>query len=144
MSMEAYQKAVETHQKNLQQVVNQLRGEWGDTYESNVELGQMVINKFSGDKETEDFITSVLTKDPRGVKFLAKVGNQFAENKVGEFSYKRFSLTAEQAQAEIDKIMADPNHPYKNEKASEAEHLRAIDYVNSLYAVITKAKQGQA
>jgi hypothetical protein len=140
MSMEAYNKYAQQHQQNLQTVVNQLRSEWGDAYESNVDLGQTVISKFAGDKESEDYLTSVLTKDPRAIKFLARIGNQFAENKVGEFSYKRFSLTPEQSQAEIDSIINDPKHPYNNEKSSKAERNRAIDYVNGLYTSINKAK----
>jgi hypothetical protein len=141
-SMEAYSKFLQEHEKNLQTTVTQLRSEWGDSYEANVDLGQTVINKFAGDKETEDYLTSIMTKDPRAIKFLAKIGNQFAENKVGEFQIKRFSLAPDEASAEIDKILADPNHPYKNEKASPAEHTAAVDYVNSLYQIINKAKQG--
>lgn len=143
MNKEAYSKFMETHKQQMTNVVNQLRSEWGDTYDANVEIGQTVINKFSGDKDTEDFITSVLAKDPRGVKFLAKIGNQFAENKIGEFSMKRFSLTPEQAEGEINAILNDPKHPYNNEKALEGERNSAIDYVNSLYSTIAKAK-GQA
>jgi hypothetical protein len=141
MAKTAYDKFAKEHQATLQQVVNKLRGEWGDTYDSNIQLGQMVINKFSADKETEDYLTATLTKDPRGVKFLAKIGNEFAENKIGSFSIQRFSLTAEQAQAEIDGILRDPKHPYNNDKATQAERNRAIDYVNGLYAVIAKAKE---
>ncbi len=141
-NVEAYSKYQATYQDNLNKVVNQLRSEWGDSYEGNVELGQLVISKFAGDKETEDYLTSTLTKDPRAVKFLAKIGNQFAENKVGEFNYKRFSLSPEQASMEIDKIVKDPNHPYSNPKSTDAEHNSAMDYVNSLYAIVNKAKQG--
>ena len=144
MAKETYGKHLETNVNNLKEAVNKLRGEWGDTYDANVELGQMVINKFSADKEQEDYLTTTLTKDPRGIKFLAKIGNQFSENKIGEFSYKRFSLTPEQAQTEIDAIIADPNHPYNDAKAPEDARNRAIDYVNGLYASIEKARQGQA
>jgi hypothetical protein len=140
MSMQAYSKVLEEHKQTMTNVVNQLRSEWGDTYETNVELGQTVINKFSADKDTEDWLTATLSKDPRGVRFLAKVGNQFAENKVGEFTMKRFSLTPEQADAEINNILKDPKHPYNDEKASEGERNSAIDYVNALYAMIAKAK----
>lgn len=140
MSVTAYTKALQEHQQNLQSVVNQLRSEWGDAYETNVDLGQTVINKFTPDKDTNDYLTSILSRDPRAIKFLAQIGNQFAENKVGEFSYKRFSLTPEQAQTEIDEILRDPTHPYTNPKATPAEHERAVMYVNSLYQAIAKAK----
>jgi hypothetical protein len=137
---EVYQKALQDHQKHMDTVVNQMRGEWGDAYDTNVELGQMVINKFATTKEEQDRVTSILASDPVGIKFLARIGNQFAENKTGEFGYKKFSLSPEQAQAEIDAILADEKHPYNNEKSSKGERDRAIDYVNGLYRQIVKAK----
>jgi len=140
-TMESYGKAIEEHKKNMVQVVNQLKGKWGDAYEANVDLGQTVINKFSGSPEAEEFLTATLVKDPRGIEFLARIGNQFAENKVGDFSYKRFSLSPDEAQNEIDTILRDPKHPYNNAEAPQAERQRAIDYVNSLYAV--KIKPGK-
>jgi non-homologous end joining protein Ku len=72
------------------------------------------------------------------------LGEQFAENKIGEFGYKNFSLTPDQAQQQIDEIVGDQKHPYNNDRANPAERERAIDLVNSLYASIAKAKQGQA
>jgi hypothetical protein len=134
-NIEAYGKAMEAHKTDMIKVVNQLKSEWGDAYDGNVELGQMVINKFSADKESADYITSVLTKDPKAIKFLAKIGEQFAENKIGDFGYKRFSLSPEQAREEIEKISKDPNHPYRSEKASNAEHNAALDYVNNLIKI---------
>lgn len=134
MAMESYNKLVQQREQEMTQVINQMRGEWGDAYETNVDLGQSVINKFAGDQETMDFLTATLVKDPRGIKFLAKIGNEFAENKIGEFSMKRFSLSPEEAQKEIDAIKQDPKHAYNNPQASEDEHRRAVDYVNSLIA----------
>lgn len=141
LSKEAYAKALESHQKNLESVVNQLRSKWGDTYDTNIELGQTVINKFAATKEENDYLTSIMTKDPRAIEFLARIGNQFAENKVGEFSHKRFSLAPEEAQKEINKILSDPNHPYLNDKSVPKERDAAIDYVNSLYRIINKGKE---
>ena len=140
MVKDTYAKAVKTHEDHMTQVVNQMKGEMGDAYDGNIELGQLVINKFSGDKDTEDFITSVLAKDPRGIKFLAKVGGQFAENKIGDFGRQRFSLSPEQAQGEIDTITKDKDHPYNSDKFTDEERDRAIDYVNSLISIVQKAK----
>jgi hypothetical protein len=140
MTKEVYGKALEDHQKNMTTVVNQMKSEWGDAYDTNVELGQMVINKFASDQDMQDFITANLAKDPRGIKFLSKIGSQFAENKVGDFSQKRFSLTPDQAQAEWDSIRRDGNHPYNNEKATQAERERAIAYVNSLISTVHRNK----
>lgn len=141
MTQDGYAKALKGHEDHIVQVTNQLRQEWGDAYKSKVELGQMVINKFSDNPETNDFITSVLSSDPRGIKFLAKLGDQFTENKIGDFKYQRHSLTPEEAQREIDAIKNDPNHPYSNPKASQDEHDRAVDFVNSLISA-SKSRKG--
>ena len=134
LSKQTYANALKNNQENLTQVINQMRSEWGDAFESKIELGQMVINKFSANQEESDFITAALSKDPRGQKFLAKVGDQFAENKIGDFKYTRHSLTPEEAQQEMSSIRMDPSHPYNNGKSSQKERDKAIDYFNSLIA----------
>ena len=144
MTKQAYADALKGQQDKLTEIVNGLRSEWGDAYQSKVELGQNVINKFSGDKEANDWITATLVNDPRGLKFLAAIGEQFAENKIGGFKSDRFSLTPDEAQGQLDAIRRDMNHPYNNDKLPQAERDRAINYVNSLIAIVSKAKQGQA
>jgi hypothetical protein len=141
----SYDTAMKAHQEQLVKTVNTLKGEWGDAYQTNVELGQMVINKFSNDQEQNDYITSVLSGDPKGIKFLAKIGEQFAENKVGEFQMKRFSLAPEEAMSEVEKIKNDMDGPYMNQsgKWSSREHQAAIDRVNSLIATARRGT-GQA
>ncbi len=144
LSMGTYNKYVTENNAQLAQLVNGLKQEWGDAYDTNVELGQMVINKFSDNEEAANYITASLLKDPRGIKFMAKIGSQFAENKIGDFKYHQgFSFTPEQAKQEIDKIMNDPNHPYLNPKATAEEHDRAVQYVNQLWEQVNKSKQQQ-
>jgi hypothetical protein len=142
VSVEQYNQALQAHEKNTQDMVSRLKGEWGDAFETNVELGQMVINKFSNDQDMNDYITAVLSQDPRGIKFLAKIGDQFAENKVGEFQMKRFSTSPEEAQNEIDKLVKDLDGPYMNQsgKFTDREHQAAIDRVNHLRASINRAR----
>lgn len=140
INADSYQKAMTEHQGKLVDTVNRLKGDWGDAYDTNVELGQTVINRFSDDQEMNDYLTATLTQDPRGVKFLAKIGDQFAENKVGEFSMKKFSLGPEQAIQEIQKITKDPKHPYNDRLANDSEHEAAVNYVNSLYSVVNRGK----
>ena len=130
-----YQKAVKGYSDQLDQNINALRREWGDAYAANIELGDMVINKFADDAKMADFLTASLSKDPAGMKFLAKIGQQFAENKVGDFQYKRFAMTPDEAKNEVLKIKNDPNHPYSNEKATEDDHNSAVDHVNRLIAI---------
>jgi hypothetical protein len=139
MTQQAYAKALETHKTKVTDGINALRQEWGDAYDGNVDLGQTVINKFAGDQEKADELTALLLGSPTGIKFLSKIGSQFAENKIGEFSMKRFAKSPDEAQSEIEAIRKDPNHPYMNEKASAKERDAAVNYVNNLYAIISKA-----
>ncbi len=142
MSLAAANKYITDNDAHLAELSNGLRKEYGDAYDAKVELGQLVINKFSADDEMNDFITATMLKDARGVKFLANIGGQFAENQIGEFKYQRgFSFTPETAQAELSKIRNDPNHPYLNPKATTEEHMAAVEYVNKLEAVVLKGKQ---
>ncbi len=142
VNAEAYQNTMQKVQERIDTTVNQLKSEWGDAYDSKVEVGQMVLNKFSDDQEMNDFLTQALTSDPRGVKFLAKVGDQFAENKIGDFQYQRFTLAPEQAQEEIDGLVKDSDGPYMNQsgKFTDREHAQAVDRVNHLRSIIAKAK----
>lgn len=142
INIDTYKKAQEAQHKQLGETVNRLKGDWGDSYQTNVELGQMVINKFSDDDAMNDYLTSTLSQDPMGIKFLAKIGGQFAENKIGEFQMKKFSLGPEEAQAEIDKMTRDLDGPYMNTKGkyTNAEHQAAIDRRNSLTQAIIRAR----
>lgn len=136
-----YHAQQQEQERALTETINRLRGEWGDAYDANVQLGQLLINKFSPDQAANDWLTVTLAAHPIGVKFLASIGKQFSENKIGEFKYQNFSMAPDDAQVEIDKIINDPNHPYNNEKSPVQERNRAIDYVNSLYGIIQKGKQ---
>ena len=140
MTKQAYPQATKDQQDKITGLINQMRGEWGDAYKSKVELGQMVVNKFSENQETNDFITSTLVSDPRGIKFLAKIGDQFAENKIGDFRYQRYSLTPEEAQAEWDAIKSDMKHPYNDERAPKTARDAAIARVNELIGIARRPK----
>lgn len=142
MQMASYNQHQEALQKNLDTMVTGLKIEWGPAYNTNVELGQSVISQFSGDKDTEAFLTAALSSDPRGVKFLKKLGDQFSENKVGDFNVKRFAVSPEEAQAEVDKMTKDLTGPYMDTKGkfTPQERQAAIDRVNTLRGIINRSK----
>jgi hypothetical protein len=143
VNIDAYQKAITAHQEMLVKNVNNLKSEWGDAYQTNVELGQMVINKFSSNQEENDLLTSVVSSDARLIKIFAKIGDQFAENKIGEFQMKRFTLTPEEAMNEVEKMKMDLDGPYMNQKGkyTNTEHEAAVARVNGLLSSAIKARQ---
>lgn len=142
MTQGIYSKAVKEQQETLTNTINQLRGEWGDAFQTKVDLGQMVINKFSVNKDMADYVTAVMTKDAQGIKFLATLGEQFKENKISGFQNVGYSMTPDEAQKEIDSIRQNPNHPYVNDKAPDGERQKAIDYVNGLMSIVNKRPKG--
>jgi len=143
MSGSVYQQHLSKVQQDLTTNINALRAEWGDAYASNIELGEMVVAKFADDENMGNFLTASLSKDPAGMKFLAKIGQQFTENKIGDFQYQRQSLTAAEATTEINKIKADPKHPYGNPDAPDDEHDAAVAHVNRLISIsMGKRAQG--
>lgn len=144
LQISAYNQHLQSHQENMTKTVNMLKQDWGAAYDTNVELAQSVISQFSEDKDMNDYLTSVLSSDPKGIRFLKKLGDQFAENKVGDFNVKRFAVTPEEAQTEVDKMLHDLEGPYMNQKNkfTEKEHVAALERVNTLRTIINRAKQG--
>ena len=127
----------------LTETINQLKSEWGDEYDLNVERGQALINKFSDDEGMNDFITSVLCNDARGVKFLAKIGSQFSENKIGNsFQPDKFGVGNDTSE-DINKLTSDMNSPYwnRNEKYTKKEHEEAVEKVNRLRAMALRREE---
>jgi len=132
LNLNAYEWALGDYQKKVDETKNTLANEWGDGYNVKISQAQSVINEFGGDKETQKFLTANLIADPRGAKFLADIGHQFAENQIGEFSQINYARTPAEAKAEVDKIMANKGHDYYSD--DPVKRGKAIDYVNSLLA----------
>lgn len=140
VTVDNYNKAMEEYQTKLNGLRDKLKETWGDAFDSNVDLGKTVIDRFSEDQEMADFITAAMLSDPRGAKFLASMGTKFAENKIDGFAHKKFAKSPSDAQKEIDSILGNPEHPYNNDKAPQEEHDRAVDYVNNLYTIVNKSR----
>ena len=138
-SKQAYANAMKAHEEKMTGLMNQLRGEWGDAYQSKVQLGQMVINKFSDGQEMNDEITATLVKSPAGIKFLAKIGEQFSENKIGDFKYEKHSFTPDELETEIGILSKSGAYLSSDEK----ERQPAIRRMNELIAAKLKIR-GQA
>lgn len=135
------------HQKALADFTGKVEGaraalmqEWGDKFETNKALAQKVMNMFSGDKDTAEFIASQIGSNPLGMKFFAKIGEHFAEHSVGDFgpSGGGFTKSPAEARAEIEKIQSDPYHPYwgNKDKAGQpipqALHKKAVEQFEAL------------
>jgi len=132
-------KAREDFTKNLDEVKNSLKKEWGLTYEPKVKMAQDVMNKFTESKEEFDALNAKLGTDATALKFLAKVGENFAEGTLGDVGEhgSRFTKSPAEAKQEYEAIMNNPNDIYwsgvrNNNVVSESARKERISYVESL------------
>jgi len=131
--------AQDAYVEQLNGTKKELMNEWGLAYESKVKLAQDVMNKFSGNKETFDYVNSKIGGDPTTLKWLALVGESFKEGSLGDLGNPAtgFTKTPSEAKGEYDKIMNDPNDIYwsgvrNNQIVSESVRKERIGYVESL------------
>lgn len=130
--------AVQTFEKSQKDGVEaglrKLKEEWGAAFETNVNVARQALSHFA-DKETIAHIEkSGLTNDPHLVKLLAKVGGVLKEDGILKDNPTGSSaLTPAAAQAEINKVMANPEHPYFHKE--HAGHRSAVEEVSKLFSM---------
>lgn len=98
-------------EQESEQVINTLKEEWGNKYEDNLQKGEEVWSNLVDEK-----YDGVLEKlDSQGKIAIAKImydiGQKISEPKTGKLEGAEV-LTKETAQAKIDEIMNNPQHPY--------------------------------
>lgn len=85
-----------------------LQDEWGENYNLNLERAQGALKQFEEGTELLSLLEeSGLGDDPRVIKYLAKIGAQFADDSVDGGGTNRFLTTQSQAKAEIDNLKSD-------------------------------------
>jgi len=107
---------------NLNETKGELTKEWGLKFESNIKLGQNVMNKFTDSKEEFDHINALLGADPKAQRFLAKIGGSFSEGSLGDLGTHNsdFTKTPAAAKEEYEVIMNDPKDVYWSGTNNEA------------------------
>ena len=96
---------------------NALRSEWGERYNSNLEIAKRSAAEYGGDDFVEFMNSAGLDKNPAMLKFLSKVGQTISEDNL-EGNGQTGGGTPDQIREEIDTIMgstayqskADPSH----------------------------------
>jgi len=118
----------------------------------NLKFDHEGFNKICAEVGLDDEITGELFSDYESQTIAAaesvveaaeqaeEVANQEAENQLEEAQQSPTFLTVAEAQAYLDKINNDPTHPFLNEKATPAEHARAVDLTIRLREIIAGHK----
>ena len=108
-----------------------MKTEWGAAYQQKIGYANKVANVGG-----EDFIKWIsetgLGREPRMIKFAAKVGEMISEDSLGKDKVKSaYVLDPKQANSKINKIMGDKNHAYHSKK--HPGHADAVQEVSKLF-----------
>ena len=135
-------------------LTEELRKEWGVTYDEKLKTAKTFLEKMSASKEEYDYFDSIIGNDAKFIKLLAKMGNSISEGNLGGFEGQGsgFSFTPQEAKQKLDEILNNPDDAYwagaRNKRndmrycrehnlsyVSEEERKARIQYVNSLMAM---------
>jgi hypothetical protein len=112
----------------------ELNKEWGNGFEKNMSAAKTVIKEF-GDESFVNYLNeSGLGDDPKLARFLANIGKNLREDSFKEEAISHVNMTPSEAKSAYNKIIADPNHPYRN--SSHPDHKNAVMEVNKLFEVM--------
>ena len=103
---------------SLQNAQEQLRKDFGLAYDKEVGKANTMFNKFFQNELKDVTLAdgSNILNHPGFVKSLAKLSNSFTEDNISGGQDEGGAMTPDQAEKEINKILADPNGPYWNKK----------------------------
>jgi hypothetical protein len=132
-SKKAMDDASAKYEADLASHEKKLKSEWGDSYDSNMAKARAALKHHATKEEIEYFKNSGLGRNPIFQRFMAKVGEQFAEDTIkgggnGDGSRR---LTPAQAAERIKEIQGDPKHPYWN--PNHENHIAAKKEMTSLF-----------
>ena len=127
-------------QEQAEQTTNELKREWGNSFESKVAAAKGIIEQFAGldmlQMRLED--GTKVGNHPAFIKAFAAIGDfkstVTSEDTINDGT-RNSVFTPAQAQAEIDAIMNDKSHPYHDRKNVTGRQ-RAIEHVNSLFTMV--------
>ena len=129
LMIDAHNGNVKAKKDTYDNAVTALKREWGGAYDSKLELAKAAVRAFADEADVKA-LGEGLGNDPRMIKLFAKIGD-----KIGEARLKGDLLvhgrTPREAQAEINRIMGDPKHPYHTK--GHPEHASAIKAMQELY-----------
>ena len=117
--------------------IQQLIEEWGEEgFQKNINRARTVLEEF-GDEEFDQYLDETgLADDPMMIKFLASVGSNLTEDNFTADSVAHLGVSKDDAQAEVDKMLGDSNHPYWN--ANHANHNQAVKRMMKLQEILAK------
>ena len=132
-------KATKTSQENARlQAEATLKAEWGDKYDSNLDLAKATVTKF-GDEALMTYINEQGGNDPRLIKTLSRIGAAMMEDKSrGGSAADGLQVTdATRATQEINRLKVDKDFQAALFKKDHPGHAAAVQQWTNLFKVAT-------
>jgi hypothetical protein len=113
------------------QATDNLKSEWGSAYDSKLKAAQAAVNHYGDDGLTSFLDETGLGNNPNLIKAFAKMGESLSEDSFTDGNSNKFGITPQDAQAQINSIMADSKHPYHDKY--NPSHTNAVSEVQRLF-----------
>lgn len=121
------------HKTAVEKSTTQLRGKWGQAYDQKVQGVQKLVDLHGADLTDEDM--AAINTNPRLLGMLGGLLDSLSEATIGEMGIaKSGTLTPDDAQAEIAKILADKTHPFNDPKQGKTNRDWVLNKMPALYA----------
>jgi len=118
--------------KMIEGSINTLKTDWGSSYDSRLKAARTAVNHFGDDKLKDYLDKSGMGNDPNLIRVFSKVGETLSDDSFkGESDKGNYGRTPEQAQVEINEIMANPKHPYFDKQ--HPNHKKALEDMQRLF-----------
>tara|TARA_Y100001938_G_C8073954_1_gene424825 strand:- start:796 stop:1620 length:825 start_codon:yes stop_codon:yes gene_type:complete len=119
-------------EQSIENSLKTLQTDWGNAYEVKLNAARNAVNHF-GDDGLKDYLdSSGLGNNPNLIKVFSKIGETLSDDSFkGDSNPGNYGRTPEQAQAEINEIMADPKHPYFDKQ--HPNHKKALEDMQRLF-----------
>jgi len=118
-------------QVNEQKAIDGLKSEWGSAYDSKLKAAHAAVNHYGDDKLTAFLDETGLGNNPNLIKAFSRMGESLSEDTFSDGGTKKFGVAPDDAQAQINSIMADKKHPYHDKY--NPSHKNAVDEVQRLF-----------
>jgi len=114
----------------MEESMQSLKREWGEGFGKQVATARLALTEY-GDEGLSKLMDAGLGNEPSVIKFLAKVGSTLAEDKLVDAGIQTMRVTPDEAQKQVNGILADFSGPYYDK--AHPNHNNAVAEVNRLY-----------
>ncbi len=131
-SSKSLEQMQQEQQQQIEENVNTLKKEFGNSFEQKVNAARKVVRDFGGDEIVEAMKDPAIGSNAKVVKLLTNIADKFyGEDKhIGDTAYSG-AISPTEAQEKLDSIYGDPKHPYHN--PNHPNFKKAQDEVHKLF-----------